>query len=303
MLAEPPTNTAGDVSKRNEDINNGIWADPEFDGLSNDAALLYLWSFTNPYCGMSGIYKIAKRKIAEGRLEGNQLDAALKELADARLAFYEDGVFWVRARAKRLRTKGENMQRSIETDLESLPTDHPLLIAFCEEYEHSWISGVVEGFGKGSGRVQESGSTEPKPGTLSEPSEGFQGKGRGRGKGFGDVEKVWEHYVATMGKRGRGAELRDDERKIIRDALAAGDVDELKTCVSACERSDYHMKRGDFCNRRGGKYNSIGKIFKPRPRHGETQRSRIEWWLEAAGRMEAESDSGWAGFIDEEDAA
>lgn len=170
---------------RREDIDNGVWGDPDFDALSNDAALLYLWSFTNPSCGMAGIYKIAKRKILEGRLEADRLDTVLAELAAANFLVYEQGVLWVRSRVKHLRTKGEPMKRSIELDLEKLPADHPLTARFAEEYAGTWIASVFQGFDRGSGGVQTSGSGERKVGTPAGPPEGSKGKGRGKGKGSG----------------------------------------------------------------------------------------------------------------------
>lgn len=100
--------------------------------------------------------------------------------------------------------------------------------------------------------------------------------------GSDEVEAVWSAYVDALEKKGRGAELQADARKIIAAALKAGSVSELITCVATNAASDYHQKRGEFKHRKGGKYNSIGQILKPRARNGETQRSRIEWWLEKA---------------------
>lgn len=112
------------------------------------------------------------------------------------------------------------------------------------------------------------------------------------------VEEIHAHFVETMGKRGKGAELRDDERRLIRDALAAAEVEEIKIAITTCERSDYHMKRGQYETRAGGKYNSLGKILKPRPRFGETARSRIEWWLELAEEQEKDAPGdAWERFL------
>jgi hypothetical protein len=121
-------------------------------------------------------------------------------------------------------------------------------------------------------------------GTVKEPSEASDSlPPPASSSGLDDVELVWSVYVQVFEKKGRGAELQPDARKIIRDALKAGDVEELVTCIRANYASDYHQKRGEEKHRKGGKYNSIGQIFKPRPSKGETQRSRIEWWLEKAG--------------------
>ena len=68
---------------RNENVDNSIWHDPDFDALSNAAQHFYLWSFTNPRCGMAGIYLCPRRQLLEGRLSDKNLDAVLAELADA----------------------------------------------------------------------------------------------------------------------------------------------------------------------------------------------------------------------------
>lgn len=132
------------------------------------------------------------------------------------------------------------------------------------------------------------------PVTLPEDSGGEQGTGnREQGKEnnkASNVDLIWDHYVKVMGKRGRGKELREDERKIIRDALRAADVEEIKTAISTCQASDYHMKRGRYSKRTGSKYNALGKILKPRPTKGETQRSRIEWWLERENEPNADDE-------------
>lgn len=226
---------------RREDIDNAIWSDPDFDGLSNEAALLYLWSFTNPCCGMAGIYKIARRKLAEGRL-GDALDGALAELAEARFVLYEDGVLWVRSRVKHLRTRGPNMVTSIEGDLEKLPKGNPLINAFCEEYGGTWISPAIEGFDKGSTRVSEIGLTKPDGKTLAGPSEGFQGKGMGKGKGK-EFEEWLEHYRVTTGRKTvRGSQSA-------RDAFAARrkegrTPDDLKLATVGCHSDDYCREKG-----------------------------------------------------------
>jgi hypothetical protein len=106
------------------------------------------------------------------------------------------------------------------------------------------------------------------------------------------IDRVWAGYVELMKPRRIAA--GEEERLIIRNALRACDpemaVDELVACIRACAESDYHMKRAQYSTRKGQKYNSLGKILKPRPRLGETQRSRIDWWLDRA------KSTGVAGF-------
>jgi hypothetical protein len=102
------------------------------------------------------------------------------------------------------------------------------------------------------------------------------------------TDRVWTAYVTVMQPRRTAA--GEEERAFITKALKVASVEELVVCIRSCEASDYHMKRGKHANRPGGKYNSIGKILHPRPRFGETQRSRIDWWLDK------EKSSGVAGF-------
>jgi hypothetical protein len=107
-----------------------------------------------------------------------------------------------------------------------------------------------------------------------------------------EVDAVWAAYVEAM--KPRRQEAGEEERVFIRSALKAADVEEVIACIRKCAASDFHMKRGQFANRKGGKYNGIGKILKPRPRLGETQRSRIEWWLDRAEESDSATDEfGW----------
>lgn len=104
------------------------------------------------------------------------------------------------------------------------------------------------------------------------------------------IDRVWTAYVAAMKPRTTAA--GEGERLIIRAALKVATPEELILCIETCAASDYHMKRGQYAGRRGGKYNALGTILKPRPRFEETQRSRIDWWLDRA----EENSSGVAGF-------
>lgn len=96
------------------------------------------------------------------------------------------------------------------------------------------------------------------------------------------IDSAFETYVAVMNPRGRGRELHADDRRILREVLKVADPPEVDRVIEECAASDFHMKRGKHKNRPGGKYNSLGKIFKPRSTKGETWRSRIEWWLDRA---------------------
>lgn len=117
------------------------------------------------------------------------------------------------------------------------------------------------------------------------------------------IEQVWEHYVATFNPR--RVKLDEDERAVIRAALRVCDedrgVEELKRCITTCSRSDWHMRRGEYANRPGKKHYSLVSILKPRKSKGQTQRSRIDMWLDLAAEFDAKGESaGWKSFLEKE---
>lgn len=122
------------MSARREDIINSFWDDEDVDQLGNNAVLLYLWSFTNPRCGLAGVYPCKRRAICDGRLPNGRLDKALSELASGRFLYYIEGWIWVRARVKNLSGINPNMARSIVKDVEALPDRHEFVGAFWSEY-------------------------------------------------------------------------------------------------------------------------------------------------------------------------
>jgi hypothetical protein len=178
------------VSRR-EDIDNAIWSDPDFEALSLEATVLYLWSFTNPRCGMAGIYKVSRRGMTESKVPAERLDAALAELAEAGFLFYEDGVLFVRSRAKHLRQKTVQIAKSIRSDVAKLPVGHPLRVMFLEVYQgSSWLRDylstdalltVTEGSAEGQA-VQPPRAISS---TLNRRSVDRLGKGQRQGKGQG----------------------------------------------------------------------------------------------------------------------
>lgn len=171
---------------RREDVVNSIYDD--LDHLSNDALAVYIWSWTNKSCGMAGLYKIAKRKIYESRLEGEALDAALKELEVEGLLFYERNVLWVKGRIKRLSAVTTQIGKSIAKDLNDLDPDHPLLHRCVEKYEShpAWAENVEPHlkFTRGSSEPQNSASSSEIP-NLTRTSREVHLNLRGRGSGYG----------------------------------------------------------------------------------------------------------------------
>lgn len=126
---------------RREDIDNTIWSDPDFEALTPDAKLVYIWAFTNLRCGMAGIYKLAPSAAArEIGLDDDDLIAALEELVGADFVAYETHVLWVRTRVKHLRTRTPQIARSVAKDVEKLPEAHPLRVRFLQMYaNYPWL--------------------------------------------------------------------------------------------------------------------------------------------------------------------
>ncbi len=120
---------------RVENIDNAIWADPDFMDLTADARFVYIWSFTNEHCGMSGVYKIGPQSIAfETGLDLDAVRAAWEELERADFLITAGHHVFVRTRVKRLRTRTPQIAKSIAKDLEKLPPDSPLIARFLTEY-------------------------------------------------------------------------------------------------------------------------------------------------------------------------
>lgn len=175
---------------RREDIDNSIWSDPDFHALTPSAKLMYVWSFTNPRCGMAGFYKVIPAAIAmETGVPRDDLAAVLDELRETRFVLYEGGVLWVRSRVKHLRTKTPQIAKSICRDLEQVGRG-PLRDAFMDEYGDTAWAHLREGLltlTRGSTDVHDFPDTyrensDPHP-TLTRPSPEGQGQGKGRVKG------------------------------------------------------------------------------------------------------------------------
>jgi hypothetical protein len=168
------------VSRR-EDIDTGIYSDPDFTRLSPIARSVYIWSWTNSHCGMSGLYKIDRRLMEfETGWTSEQLTDALGELHGHKMVFYDDRVLYVKARVKKLRTKSPNIAKSIARDLENVGWEHEYVRAFMDRYSSiPWLAEHLSSERHGT-------PTEPlrnPPANPSDPSEGVQGTGKGKGKG------------------------------------------------------------------------------------------------------------------------
>lgn len=130
---------------RIENISNGIWADPDFSTLSSGAKYLYLWSFSNPACDLSGIYKTAIGRISyETGLEAGEAAKALNELIECKYVEYEDGWLWVRTRTKHLHSRSPKLGKAIINGVNKLPLTHSFRGKFIEEYKTvKWLCGFL----------------------------------------------------------------------------------------------------------------------------------------------------------------
>lgn len=179
---------------RREDIDNAIWSDPDFLDLTAEGKLTYIWSWTNPRCGMAGIYKMAPALAQlETGYDEETLTRALDEIAQARFAYHQDGVLFVRTRVKHMRQKTEQIAKSIRGDLAKIDPAHPLRQLWIEE--HASAPWLVRFLGAGweaqatlTGDSPE-GQVFGPPGQIVRPSvEGqptLPGNGNGTGTGNG----------------------------------------------------------------------------------------------------------------------
>lgn len=129
---------------RHEDFHNTFWGHPDVEELSADATLLFIWSWTNPRCGMAGIYEVGRRAMAECKVPIERLDSALEELAAAGKLFYQDGVLLIAKRVARLRTKSPQVAKSVVKDLLQIPDGHPLRGVWLHRYgRDSWLKAAL----------------------------------------------------------------------------------------------------------------------------------------------------------------
>lgn len=234
---------------RREDVVNSIYDD--LDHLSNDALAVYIWSWTNRNCGMAGIYKIAKRKIYEGRLDADELDAALAELEAEELLFYDRNVLWNKGRIKRLSHVNEPIGKSIAADLNDIDPDHPLLVRLVEKYgQVDRIWSKVEqhlNFNRTSLEVQNVASSSDIPKytrTTPEVQVNYRGRGSGSGSGGGSGFEDWlQDYREVTGRdsvRGsKPARTAFDAR--VKDGYS---LDDLKLATRGCHGDQFCRDNG-----------------------------------------------------------
>lgn len=153
---------------RTNDVQTALWGDPEYLALPASARHVYLWSFTNPECGMAGVYRLSKpTAMFQTGYSAEQLEDALSELQRARFLLVADGWVWVRTRVKHLRSQTKDIATSIVRDLKTLPYGHPIGPAFYVEYrESTWGQAT----GRGAlGDLLDTTASEDREDWLLEP--------------------------------------------------------------------------------------------------------------------------------------
>jgi hypothetical protein len=216
---------------RREDIRNTFWLD--LDDFSDDALMLYLWSWTNERCGPAGFYSCPRRHLLEGRFDPDRLDAALRECEAAGKLVYTDGVLWSVTRTKRLGWKTPQAESAINKELAELDRSNPIFDQYVERYQgHPWGKeekgsltlnvdgspggkpGVAYGSDKGRPTPEQNGSVEPTPhgspmGHLTHPSNS-NGSGNGNSNGEPEASSTSgeDAVAAVFAALGRIAETR-----------------------------------------------------------------------------------------------
>jgi hypothetical protein len=245
---------------RFEQVSNDIWQDAPFCELTPAGKLVYLWSFANASCGMSGVYKLRVELVAlDTGLTGEEVASALEELQTHGMIQFVEGVMWCCARLKHLRGGGPTIARSVARDLAALAPEHPIRVAFLHRYaQFSWLrdelrplanQGPTMGPAGGQQAPTDFPAVEGNPQAPSRPPGGGpmplplpaqtdSSAGRAREA----EQEVWAHYLAVICARRPGASPTFDEKRraIIRDALKVRDVERCKRAIDGLARSPHH---------------------------------------------------------------
>jgi predicted phage-related endonuclease len=116
-------------------IHTHIWDDPDFEELSADARLIFIWAFSNRHRNEACLYTITVKKISnETGLSTVKTKQALQELVKAEMIGYDfdEQIMWVK-NALKYQTINPNCLRAVKKDLESIGR-HYLVKDFIEHY-------------------------------------------------------------------------------------------------------------------------------------------------------------------------
>ena len=120
-------------------VERGFWSDETVGGLSTDARLLFLWSWTNPRATIAGLYPVGQGPMRAAldrpdEARGARVRDALAELDAAGLVRYDDEneVLWVVNRA-RYANRSPATVKGMEREWRECPPS-PLRDAFKRKY-------------------------------------------------------------------------------------------------------------------------------------------------------------------------
>jgi len=117
-------------------IHSNIWEDDKFRRLSGSSKLLYVYSFSNHRCPISGIYKLSPESMAFDTGIHPDCKAELRELIEIGLIAYDfaRNVIWVRGKIKHDKSWTTKMRmKSIKSNLSEFSKCSFMTIVF-EQY-------------------------------------------------------------------------------------------------------------------------------------------------------------------------
>jgi len=79
-------------------IDSEIWSHPDFQPMSQDGRILFVWTWSNPHCNAAGLYVVSKTTISnETQLDDGLLPQLFEELKAINVEWYPDKhMIWVK---------------------------------------------------------------------------------------------------------------------------------------------------------------------------------------------------------------
>ena len=117
-------------------LHTQLWLDEKFQSLSSQARLLFVWMFTHPRSGLSGVFQF-NDDVCENQtgLSGKEINSGVKELEKSQRVFYDSktNVLWV-VNQFRYIPKSPKAIEAVLRELNALP-ETPLTYQFLGHYE------------------------------------------------------------------------------------------------------------------------------------------------------------------------
>jgi len=126
-------------------ISTQLWIDEKFSNISPQAKLLFLWTFTNPKAGSSGLFSFNDDVCQnETGLSDRELHNSLKELTKTDRLRYDEknNIIWVVNQFKHV-PKSEKIIEAIIREMDNLPKSI-LVDAFRDKYAVQFIPYGIE---------------------------------------------------------------------------------------------------------------------------------------------------------------